>query len=61
MKYFYRNENIPQDKRREINGKILYLIDAGKTEDANITQEDIYNAYTGDGGLHGLNRSDYNN
>ena len=61
MKYNYRNENIPQDKRREINDKILYLIDAGKTEEADISQEDVYNAYTGDGGLHGLNRSDFDN
>ena len=59
MKYIARNENIPQDRRRELNDKILYLIDAGLTEDANISREDIYNAYTGDGGLHGLRRSDF--
>ena len=59
MKYIARNERIPQDRRRELNDKILYLIDAGLTEDANISREDIYNAYTGDGGLHGLKRSDY--
>ena len=59
MKYIARNERIPQDRRRELNDKILYLIDAGLTEDADISREDIYNAYTGDGGLHGLKRSDY--
>ena len=59
MKYIARNERIPQDRRRELNDKILYLIDAGLTEDVNISREDIYNAYTGDGGLHGLKRSDY--
>lgn len=59
MKYIARNEKIPQDRRRELNDKILYLIDAGKTEDADVSCEDIYNAYTGDGGLHGLKRSDY--
>ena len=59
MKYIARNERIPQDRRRELNDKILYLIDAGKTEEADVSREDIYNAYTGDGGLHGLNRSDY--
>ena len=59
MKYIARNERIPQDRRRELNDKILYLIDAGMTEEADISREDIYNAYTGDGGLHGLKRSDY--
>lgn len=59
MKYIARNEHIPQERRRELNDKILYLIDAGLTEEADISREDIYNAYTGDGGLHGLQRSDY--
>ncbi len=59
MKYNARNERIPQDVRRELNDKILYLIDSGIAETKGITQEDIYNAYTGDGGLHGLKRSDY--
>ena len=59
MKYIARDERIPQDRRRELNDKILYLIDAGLAEDAGITREDIFNAYTGDGGLHGLKRSDY--
>ena len=59
MKYIARGERIPQDRRRELNDKILYLIDAGKTEETGVSCEDIYNAYTGDGGLHGLNRSDY--
>ena len=59
MKYIARNEHIPQDIRRKLNDKIIYLIDSGKAETAGITQEDIYNAYTGDGGLHGLKRSDY--
>ena len=59
MKYIARDERIPQDRRRELNDKILYLIDAGFAEDSGISREDIYNAYTGDGGLHGLKRSDY--
>ena len=59
MKYIARNEHIPQDIRRKLNDKIIYLIDSGKAEPAGITQEDIYNAYTGDGGLHGLKHSDY--
>ncbi len=61
MKYTPSNERIPQDRRREINDKILYLIDSEQTDSAGISQQDIYNAYTGDGGLHGLTRSDYAN
>jgi len=45
-------------QREELNQKALYLID-GACLPANITPEDIYNAYTGCGGLHKLNRSDY--
>lgn len=56
MKYPPSNEVIPQSKRQEINEKILYLIDSGTAVDAGITEADIYNAYTGDGGLHGLER-----
>lgn len=59
MKYITRNEPIPQNKRRELNDKILYLIDSGGAESHGITREDVYNAYTGDGGLHGLKRSDF--
>ena len=60
-KYHYLREFIPQDQRKDINEKILCLIDSGKAEDSGITQEDIFNAYTGDGGLHGLNYADYGN
>ena len=59
MKYIARDERIPQDRRRELNDKILYLIDADLAEASGVSREDIYNAYTGDGGLHGLQRSDY--
>lgn len=37
------------------------MIDSGTAVQAGITGEDIYNAYTGDGGLHGLERKDYDN
>lgn len=60
-KYHYQSEQIPQDQRKAINDKILFLIDFGKAEESGITQEDIFNAYTGDGGLHGLKLSDYAN
>ena len=60
-KYRYQSEFIPQDQRKNINEKILYLIESGKAEESGITQEDIFNAYTGVGGLHGLNYADYEN
>ncbi len=59
MKYAVRDEVIPQDKRQDLNDKILYLIDSGEADKFGIIPEDIYNGYTGDGGLHGLKRSDY--
>lgn len=61
MKYIYHNEHIPQEARRELNNKILYLVEQGLAEQSGISREDIYNAYTGDGGLHGLKRSDFAN
>ena len=61
MKYSHHGERIPQDQRKGLNEKSLYLIDSGFPPDCPITPEDIYNAYTGDGGLHGLNREDYDN
>ena len=51
MKYAYQEEPIPQDKRKALNEKVLYLIDSGRCGECSISPEDIYNAYTGDGGL----------
>lgn len=59
MKYQIMNQSIPQASRQELNDKILYLIDNDLAESSGITREDIYNAYTGDGGLHGLKYSDF--
>lgn len=61
MKYTFHNEIIPQEARRELNDKILYIVDQNIAEQEGITHEDIFNAYTGDGGLHGLTRSDFAN
>ena len=61
MKYTFHNERIPQEARQELNEKILYLVDQDLAEREGITREDIFNAYTGDGGLHGLKRSDFAN
>lgn len=54
MKYAVYDTVVPHDKRQETNEKLLYLIDSGKAENYGISGDDIYNLYTGDGGLHGL-------
>ena len=61
MKYKISNEAIPQEKRKEINEKILYLLNNELCEQTGITQQDIFDSYTGDGHLHGLNFKDFNN
>ena len=60
MKYSYSNEVIPQDQRSDINTKIEYIVnnDLPETE-TGISKDDIFNAYTGLGGLHGLQFSNY--
>ena len=50
-------QQIPPDKRAEINEKILFAINSGKDM---IPAESIYNCYTGIGGLHNLKQSDFN-
>ena len=57
--YTITNTIIPQNKRKELNDKILYLIDNQVTQKHSITQNDVYNAYSGIGGLHGLNYNDF--
>lgn len=59
MKYSIQNIKIPEEKRKEINEKILYLIDRGNINSP-ISNEDIFNSFTGDGGLHGLSIDNYN-
>lgn len=49
-------QQIPQDKRAEINEKILFSIDTGKNE---LPAETVYNCYTGIGGLHNLKQEDF--
>lgn len=61
MKYANYHEQIPQERRAELNAKVLCLIESGQAEASGITRADIFNAYTGIGGLHGLNRADYEN
>ena len=59
MKYKIKDVNIPQNKRKDINDKILHIID--NNINTNISKEDVFNCYTGDGGLHGLKFNEYNN
>ena len=51
-------QKIPQDRRAEVNEKILFSIDTGKSE---LPPESVYNCYTGIGGLHELRREDFEN
>lgn len=59
MKYQYQEKAFSREQRKMLNEKVLYLIDSGTAQESGITGEDIYSAYTGDGGLHGLERSGY--
>ena len=59
MKYKQQELDLTREQRKALNEKVLYLIDSGSMEQAGITREDIYNAYTGVGGLHGLERADF--
>ena len=61
MKYKYHPIPTDAKSRKLLNEKVLYLIDSGTAAQVGITSEDVYNAYSGDGGLHGLERKDYSN
>ena len=52
MKYTPSQTPIPPTHRKILNEKVLYLIDHGNPTESGISQEDIFNAYTGDGGLN---------
>ena len=58
-KYKNLNNVIPQEKRAEVNEKILHLIHTNSAEQYGITKEIIYNSYTGNGGLSGINFKEY--
>lgn len=59
MKYANRNYLVPANYREDINSNILMLIDSGNLQE--VTPEEIYNTYTGIGGLHGLDFKGYKN
>ena len=52
---------IPMEQRQNLNAKILYLVENHETELYGITPEDIFNVYMGNGGLHELDRKDFQN
>lgn len=58
--YKIYNKQVPQEKRKEINEKIIHLIQNNLCDKYNVTKEQVYNLYSGFGGLHGLNFNDYN-
>ena len=57
QKYKILKVSIPQDKRADINEKVLSILASGDMQ--GITLEDVFNSYTGIGGLHGLSKSNY--
>ena len=62
MKYKIKSQTIPKELRKKINEKIIYIINNNLTEkETGITKNDIFNSYTGRGGLHNLNYKDYSN
>lgn len=61
MKYQPQNLRFSLEQRRMLNEKVLYLIDSHSCAQYDITGDDIFNAYTGIGGLHGLSREDFDN
>ncbi len=58
MIYNKPTQEIPQDSRKDINSKILHLIETGNLQ--GLTSSDIYAAFTGKGGLHGLSFNNFN-
>lgn len=57
MKYNYVATPAPANKRADYNDKILSLIGSGNLQ--GFTHTDIFNLYSGLGGLHGLSRTEF--
>lgn len=64
MEYIARYKDmgkvVPHEKRKEINDKIVYMIDNNLVSQYRFTPEIIFNFFTGNGGLHGLDFKDFN-
>ncbi len=61
MKYQLPTEIIPQKNRKEINEKVLYVIETESCLENGITPQDIFDSFTGKGGLHDLEFKNFNN
>lgn len=61
MKYQSQALRFSLEQRRMLNEKVIYLLDSQSCNQYDITGDDIFNAYTGIGGLHGLSQEDFNN
>ena len=61
MKYQSQALRFSLEQRRMLNEKVIYLLDSQSCNQYGITGDDIFNAYTGIGGLHGLSQEDFNN
>lgn len=59
MKYSYEGQSVPQSERKTWNETILRKLAQNPVPTKDFTQETVFRFYTGDGGLHELNRSDY--
>jgi hypothetical protein len=59
--YNITSSTVPQNKRSELNAKILHVIENNLTERYAISQQDVFSSYTGDGHLHRLSFNDYSN
>lgn len=59
MKYNYLNQIIPQDQRMGINEKIIYCLDNNLCDIYGLTNELIFNSFSGMGGLHNLEFSQF--
>lgn len=59
MIYSAPSQSIPQEQKKSINQKILSVIETGDLQ--GLTQQDIYEAYSPSGSIHGLKFKDFEN
>ena len=52
------NNKIPFDQRKKVNEQLLMIVKSN--DDFPVSKEEVYNGYTGKGGLHGLKFDDFN-
>ena len=59
MKYAHYNSSLPLENREKINKRIIGTISSANVQE--FSDEQIFNFFTGKGGLHGLNYADFGN